>query len=209
MNLIVFACIKKKSVFSKTLFADSEQICHKPHSLPFSIICTSDYTSCASLVHSYRLVFPVMFWELSPVVAPILYITDNYFLCDCLFIACPLGTTLQEVPDDMGSKGLSKWSKYSQVILTSIWKITFFFFNRSLWDWCSTGIRRLTLKMFHRIFLVCNVLRVFAFRNILLLRCLWHLTLVCFGLVQKFTSTYLSVLGSDCVCKFVDNRIFC
>lgn len=51
---------------------------------------------------------PVMFLELSPVVAPILYITDNYFLCDCLFIACPLGTTLQEVPDDMGSKGLSK-----------------------------------------------------------------------------------------------------
>uniref|UniRef100_A0A803XPE1 Discs large MAGUK scaffold protein 1 n=1 Tax=Meleagris gallopavo TaxID=9103 RepID=A0A803XPE1_MELGA len=69
---------------------------------------TSDIDRNANLVHSYRLVFPVMFWELSPVVAPILYITDNYFLCDCLFIACPLGTTLQEVPDDMGSKGLSK-----------------------------------------------------------------------------------------------------
>ncbi|CAM2119201.1 unnamed protein product [Caretta caretta] len=45
--------------------------------------------------------------ETSDIDPPVLYITDSYFFfCDYLFIACPLGTTLQEIPDDMGSKGL-------------------------------------------------------------------------------------------------------
>lgn len=103
---IVVACTKKKKkVFSKSIFADSDHVCYKLQSLPFAPVIK---LHVPIWLNPMDLSFPVMFWELSPVVAPILYITDNYFLCDCLFIACPLGTTLQEVPDDMGSKGLSK-----------------------------------------------------------------------------------------------------
>lgn len=44
-------------------------------------------------------------------------LTDFFFFCDCsfFFIACCLGTTLQEIPglgdDVMGTKGLSKCRK--------------------------------------------------------------------------------------------------
>jgi len=99
--------LKKKSLLKKQVrkFGNSNQVRSKLRSLLFASLITL-YVPVRS--NPTDLPSPVMFWELSPVVAPILYITDNYFLCDCLFIACPLGTTLQEVPDDMGSKGLSK-----------------------------------------------------------------------------------------------------
>lgn len=59
---------------------------------------------------------PVMVLELSLTVAPILCITDNYSFWLSFYCLLSGDYSLQEIPDDMGSKGLSKWPKHSQVI---------------------------------------------------------------------------------------------